>query len=151
KIVRDGAGKPIKASIASQFLNYVGMCLRGDLGTSIHQYPKKVGEIIGTAIPWTIALQLPTIVLGWMIGNLLGALAAYRRGVFGRVFYPLALLATAVPAFCVGILLVYVFGIRLEWFPAVGGYDGGLVPSLSWGFLASTSYYYVLPFLSIFL
>src|SRR6185503_5739191 len=126
KIVRDGAGKPIKASIASQFLNYVGMCLRGDLGTSIHQYPKKVGEIIGTAIPWTIALQLPTIVLGWIIGNLLGALAAYRRGVFDRVFYPLALLASAVPAFCFGILLVYFLAIRNEWFPPTGGYSEGM-------------------------
>ena len=81
----------------------------------------------------------------------MGALAAYKRGVFDRGVYPLALLASAVPAFCFGILLVYVLGIRLEWFPAVGGYDDGLIPTLSWAFLKSASYYYVLPFLSIFL
>jgi peptide/nickel transport system permease protein len=44
-----------------------------------------------------------------------------------------------------------VFGIRLEWFPAVGGYDDSMVPNLSWEFISSASYYYVLPFLSIFL
>ncbi len=148
---RDAAGKPIRTSLASQFGRYLAKSLRGDLGTSILQHPKRVSEIIKTALPWTLALQLPTIVLGWIAGNLLGALAAYRRGVFDRVFYPLALLASAVPAFCVGILLVYLFGIRLEWFPAVGGYDDGMVPSWSWGFLESASYYYVLPFLSIFL
>ena len=151
KIVRDGAGKPVRTSMPAQFLNYVGMTLRGELGTSIHQYPKPVSEIIKQALPWTLALQVPTIIIGWFVGNILGALAAYRRGVFDGVFYPLALLASAIPAFCVGILLVYVFGIRLEWFPAVGGYDEGMTPELSWDFIASASYYYMLPFLSIFI
>ncbi|MGC4094048.1 MAG: ABC transporter permease [Polyangiaceae bacterium] len=151
KVVHDAAGKPVPSSLAKQFGSYVGMSLRGDLGTSILQYPRRVSEIIKTALPWTLALQFPTIVLGWIIGNLLGALAAYKRGVFDRAFYPLALLASAIPAFCFGIGLVYIFGIRLEWFPAVGGYDEGLTPSLSAAFLGSASYYYVLPFLSVFL
>jgi peptide/nickel transport system permease protein len=149
-ILRDAEGKPVRTSLLSQFAQYVGLSLRGELGTSILQYPKPVSEIIATALPWTIALQLPTIIFGWIVGNLLGALAAYKRGVFDRAFYPLALFASAVPAFCVGILLVYVFGIELEWFPAVGGYDDGMVPELSWSFLVSASYYFVLPFLSIF-
>jgi peptide/nickel transport system permease protein len=89
--------------------------------------------------------------LGWIFGNFLGALAAYRRGAFDRLLYPLALLTSAVPAFCFGILLVYLFGIELQWFPAVGGYDEGMIPALSWDFIVSASYYYVLPFLSIFL
>ncbi len=144
-------GKPVKTSIVTQFTNYLGMSLRGDLGTSILQYPKPVGEIISNAIPWTLWLQLPTIILGWLVGNLLGALAAYKRGVFDGVLYPLALLASAVPAFCVGILMVYVFGIKLEWLPAVGGYDSGTVPAFNWEFVSGAAYYYVMPFLSIFL
>jgi peptide/nickel transport system permease protein len=138
-VVRDANGNPVRTSLLSQFASYVGKSLRGDLGTSILQYPKRVGEIIETAIPWTLALQLPTIIFGWLIGNMLGALAAYRRGVFDKVFYPLALLASAVPAFCVGILLVYFF------------YEESMVPELSWAFLSNASYYYVLPFLSIFI
>jgi len=151
QILRDAKGDPIKTGLPEQFASYLLMSLKGDLGTSILQYPKKVSEIIKDALPWTLALQLPTIIFGWIVGNLLGALAAYKRGVFDRFLYPLALLASAVPAFCVGILLVYVFGIRLEWFPAVGGYDDSMVPNLSWEFISSASYYYVLPFLSIFL
>jgi peptide/nickel transport system permease protein len=150
-VVRDAQGKPQRTSLATQFASYVGMSMRGDLGTSILQHPKRVTEIIKTALPWTLCLQLPTIIFGWIIGNLLGALAAYKRGVFDRGLYPVALLASAIPAFCVGILLAYVLGIRLEWFPALGGYDDGLVPAMSWDFLRSASYYYVLPFLSIFL
>jgi peptide/nickel transport system permease protein len=150
-VIRDASGKPHRTALVSQFVSYVGMSLRGDFGTSILQHPKRVSEIIKTALPWTLCLQLPTIIFGWIFGNLLGALAAYKRGVFDRGFYPLALLTSAIPAFCVGIMLAYVLGIRLEWFPALGGYDDGLVPEMSWEFLRSAGYYFVLPFLSIFL
>jgi peptide/nickel transport system permease protein len=151
KVVHDASGKPVKTSLAAQFFHYLVMSLKGDLGTSILQYPKRVSQIILTALPWTLALQLPTIVLGWILGNLLGALAAYKRGVFDRLFYPLALLASAIPAFCFGLGLQYVVGIRLEWFPAAGGYDDGLTPALSGAFLGSAAYHYILPFLSVFL
>ena len=151
KVIRDANDKPIKRALLKQFVSYLGMSLRGDLGSSILQHPKRVSEIIKTALPWTLALQLPTIIFGWLLGNVLGALAAYKRGVFDKVMYPLALLASAIPAFCFGMLLVYVLGIRLEWFPAVGGYDDGLTPQVSWAFFSSASYYYVLPFLSVFL
>ena len=150
-IVRDGKGAPIRSSAIKQFFNYLGKCLRGDLGTSILNYPKKVTEIIKTAVPWTIALQLPAIVLSWFVGNILGALAAYRRGIFDKLFFPLALSANSIPFFAFGMLLVYLLGILWPIFPAVGGYDNGLMPSFSWIFLASAGYHYVLPFLSIFL
>lgn len=151
KVRRGADGKPIKTSLSQQFVNYLSMSLRGDLGGSIVQHPKRVSEIIATALPWTLALQLPTIVFGWLIGNLLGALAAYKRGVFDRLFYPGALLMSAIPAFCFAILLKYGLGIKWEWFPAQGGYDEGLSPELTWSFLSSASFYYVLPFFSVFL
>jgi peptide/nickel transport system permease protein len=150
EVLRDASGKPLPTSLPTQFARYLILSARGDLGTSILQYPRHVSEVIGAALPWTLALQLPTIVLGWLVGNTLGALAAYFRGVIDRVIYPVALLTSAIPAFCLGILLVYVFGIRLEWLPAVGGYDDGMVPNLSLAFLSSASYYYLLPFVSIF-
>ncbi len=150
-IRRSADGKPVKTPVWKQFRNYVGMCLRGDLGTSFLNYPKKVGDIIKQAVPWTLALQLPTIIFGWIIGNILGALAAYRRGVFDRVLFPLALLASAVPFFAFGMLLMYLFGIVWPAFPAVGGYAGNLVPGFNWTFFSSAAYHYVLPFFSIFL
>lgn len=150
-IKRDAEGKPIKTPAWKQFQNYIFMCLRGDLGTSFLNYPKKVSDIILQAVPWTIALQLPTIIFGWIIGNVLGALAAYRRGVFDKVFFPLSLLANSIPFFAFGMLLMYVFAIILPVFPAVGGYAGNLVPSFSLTFFGSVAYHYVLPFFSIFL
>ena len=150
-ILRDEKGAPRRSSAIRQFFNYLGMCLKGDLGTSILNYPKKVTEIMKTALPWTIALQLPAIILAWIVGNILGALAAYRRGVFDRLFFPLALSAQSMPFFAFGMLLVFLLGILWPVFPAVGGYDNSLLPSFSWAFLASAGYHYILPFLSIFL
>src|SRR4051794_23768578 len=69
-VVHDAAGKPVKTSLPKQFGNYVLMSMRGDLGSSILQHPKKVIDIIKTALPWTLALQLPTIIFGWLFGNL---------------------------------------------------------------------------------
>ncbi len=151
EVLEDEHGRPVRASLLSQYVSYLGMSLRGDLGSSILQHPKRVTEIIATALPWTLALQLPTIVFGWIIGNLLGALAAYKRGAFDKVAYPGALLVSAIPGFCVAIGLVFVLGIKLEWFPSSGGYDEGLTPAFSLEFLSSAGFYYLLPFLSVFL
>ncbi len=150
-IERDAEGRPIKASSLQQFGNYLIMSLQGDLGTSFQKYPKKVMDVIVEAVPWTLALQLPTIVFGWFVGNFLGALAAYRRGAFDKVFFPMALLISAFPFFVFGMLLVYCFSVVLGWFPAMGGYSSDLVPSFSWAFFSSVAYFYVLPFFSIFL
>ncbi|HEX3020391.1 MAG TPA: ABC transporter permease [Chitinispirillaceae bacterium] len=150
-IVRDASNKPVQSPLIKQFFNYVKMCLKGDLGTSFLNYPKKVTEIIAGAIPWTLALQIPTIIIGWIIGNILGALAAYKRGVYDGVIFPAALLANAVPFFAFGMLLVYVFALQFNLFPAIGGYAQDLMPSMSWEFISSAAYYYVLPFFSIFL
>ena len=150
-IIRDASGKPVRTSNFKQFLNYISMSLRGDLGTSFLNYPKKVTESIGDALPWTLALQIPTIIFGWIIGNVLGALAAYRRGIFDKALFPAALLSSAIPFFAFGMILVYLFGIVWPIFPAIGGYAGDIIPSFSWKFFSSAAYHYVLPFLSIFL
>ncbi|GHV14958.1 peptide ABC transporter permease [Fibrobacterales bacterium] len=150
EIVRDDNGKALAASKASQLVNYISQVFHGDLGTSFKNQ-KPVSQIIIQALPWTIALQLPAIIFGWILGNGLGALAAYRRGVFDKVIFPLALLMSSIPFFVFGMVLVYFFGIVWEIFPAVGAYDINLTPSFSIDFLVSAAYHYILPFFSIFL
>jgi peptide/nickel transport system permease protein len=151
KIIHDANGKTVKVSGFNQFLNYLKMTLSGDLGKSIQKYPKNVSDIIIEAVPWTLALQFPSILLGWIFGNVLGALAAYRRGVFDRVIFPMALFMSSVPFFVFGMVLVYWFAVVLGWFPAMEAYSGALNPSLSLEFIGSMGYHYVLPFFSIFL
>ncbi|MDR2582202.1 MAG: ABC transporter permease [Fibromonadaceae bacterium] len=140
----------VKASKFSQLINYIGQVFQGDLGTSFKNQ-KKVSEIIAQALPWTIALQLPAILFGWIFGNGLGALAAYRRGVFDKVIFPLALLMSSIPFFVFGMVLVYFFGVVWDIFPAVGAYSLELTPGFSLDFILSIGYHYILPFFSIFL
>src|SRR6185312_9201257 len=67
-----------------QYFIYVGHVFQGDFGTSFGQYPASVNSLIGQALPWSIAIQLPAIIVGWVLGNILGALAAFKGGWFDR-------------------------------------------------------------------
>ena len=142
---------PRLASGFSQFLVYIKNVFKGDLGISYSQYPKPVVEIIKESVPWTLLIQAPTIILGWIIGNLLGAFAAYKRGIFDKVFFPCAMFLNGVPFFVFGMLLVALFSITLGWFPAMGAYSPD-IPELtfSWNCIKSVGFYYILPFFSVF-
>lgn len=134
-----------------QFVLYVKNVFRGDFGYSFSQYPRTVGDVIRAALPWTIALQLPAILVGWFIGNMLGALAAYRRGGFDKVLMPVALFGSSLPAFGMAIILLVLFGVTLKWLPTSGGYGFDLIPNLSLNFMGSVVRHYQLPFWSIVL
>ena len=149
-IVRDEQGNAIKATSISQLFNYISNVFQGDFGTSFRNQ-KPVSEVIGQALPWTLALQIPAILLAWLFGNILGALAAYKRGVFDKVIFPTAMFLNAMPFFVFGMVLVYVFGIVWPIFPAVGGYSLELTPGFSLDFILSAAYHYILPFFSMFL
>jgi peptide/nickel transport system permease protein len=62
-----------------QFFNFISRLLRGDLGRSIASYPTPVADIVFMYLPWSLGLLIPAALVSWIIGNLLGALAAYRR------------------------------------------------------------------------
>jgi len=142
-----GVDKPLW----QQFLIYVQNLFTGNLGTSFGLYPKKVTDILASAVPWTIGLQLPAILVGWILGNVLGAVAAYKKGVFDKVIFPVALFVNSIPFFTLAIIMLYVFALTLGWFPLSGGYDFQMIPQLSFEFIGSVIRHHTLPFLSIVL
>ncbi len=134
-----------------QYFVYLKNTLTGNLGLSAINYPKGVWQIISEALPWTLLLVLPSIVFGWIIGNVLGALAAYKRGFFDKGFYPVALFVSSVPFFCFGLILVYLFYTELGFIDSLGAYSPYLTPNWSFDFALDVAHHFVLPFLSIFL
>jgi peptide/nickel transport system permease protein len=134
-----------------QFITYFKNALSGDFGLSFSQYPRPVSDIISSAIGWTISLQLPAIVIGWLLGNILGALAAYIRKGFDKVLMPVFLFFSSIPAFGMAVILLVVFAINLKIAPISGGYGFDLIPNLSWKFVKSVIAHYQLPFWSIVL
>jgi peptide/nickel transport system permease protein len=142
-----GTNKPV----LEQFFLYVRNVFRGDFGVSFSQYPRSVANILQSSIWWTVALQFPAIIVGWLIGNTLGALAAYLKGGFDKVLLPVSIFVSNLPAFGMAVVLLVIFGINLKWFPTSGGYGFDLLPSFSWDFFRSVIIHYQLPFWSIVL
>lgn len=138
-------------SMFEQFIIYIQNLLQGDMGVSFSQYPRPVSEIISTSVGWTLALQIPAILVSWILGNILGAIAAYRKGVYDKVIFPIFLFLNAIPAFAFAILMVYIFANKLEWLPASGGYEFSMIMHMSPEFILSALSHYILPFLSIVL
>ena len=134
-----------------QFFIYVNNVLHGNFGFSFSQYPRTVTDVIKSSIWWTICLQFPAIIVGWLIGNTLGALAAYLKKGFDKVLMPVSIFVSNFPAFGMAVILMAIFGITLEWFPTSGGYGFDLIPNFSWQFIWSVIVHYQLPFWSIVL
>jgi peptide/nickel transport system permease protein len=134
-----------------QFFIYVRNVFRGDFGFSFSQYPRTVASVVQASIWWTVCLQFPAIIVGWLIGNTLGALAAYLRKGFDKVLMPVSIFVSNFPAFGMAIILLTVFAVTLRWFPASGGYGFDMMPNVSWKFMWSVIVHYQLPFWSIVL
>lgn len=134
-----------------QFFIYVRNVFHGDFGFSFSQYPRTVASVLHASVWWTIALQFPAIIVGWLIGNMLGALAAYLKRGFDKVLMPISIFASSLPAFGMAVILMVVFAATLKWLPASGGYGFDMIPNFSWGFIWSVIVHYQLPFWSIVL
>ncbi|MCD7833680.1 MAG: ABC transporter permease [Lachnospiraceae bacterium] len=134
-----------------QFIKWVQGALHGDFGVSFSQYPRTVSDILASSIGWTLALQLPAIIVGWLLGNILGAVAAYMKGVFDKAILPAFMFLSNVPAFGMAIVLLVVFSVQLGWLPASGAYGYDLIPTMSLSFVWSVFVHYQLPFWSIVL
>ena len=142
-----GTNKPLW----EQFVIFCKNAVKGDFGLSFSQYPRAVSDIISSSIGWTIALQFPAIITGWILGNLLGALAAYLRKGWDKVLMPVSLFVSNFPAFGMAVILLVTFAGKLKWFPIGGGYNFDMIPNLSWAFVKSVIHHYQLPFWSIVL
>jgi peptide/nickel transport system permease protein len=141
-----GTNRPI----IEQFFLYVGNVFKGDLGTSFSQYPRSVTSVLKASIRWTVALQFPAIIVGWLIGNTLGALAAYLKGAFDKVLMPISIFISNLPAFGMAVILLIIFAVgENKPFPTSGGYGFDLIPDFSWRFIWSVIIHYQLPFWSI--
>jgi len=142
-----GTNKPMIV----QFLIFLRNLFKGDLGTSFSQYPRKVSDIISSSIGWTLALQIPAIIVGWIIGNVLGAVAAYKKKGWDKIVMPVTMFISNIPAFGSAVILLYLFAVKWKVAPVAGGYAFDMIPNFSWPFVKSVIEHYQLPFWSIVL
>jgi peptide/nickel transport system permease protein len=136
-------------SLFSQYIEYVKQLVHGNFGLSYFYFPYKVTEVIGQAIWWTIILIAIVQVFSFIIGIVLGAYAAWRRNsrfdttvTLGSTF-----IGTLQP-FWIALVLLYIFGYSLGWFPTSGGYAES---TIGWNldFVAEATQHAFLPALTL--
>src|SRR5215475_3381417 len=112
-----------------QYVDYISSVARFDLGVSYNKYPKTVMGLIMDSLPWTITLLLVTTVLSFVIGNLLGAMAAWpRTPQWIRSIATPFILFQGVPPILLGVLLLFFVGFKLKLAPLGGAYSTGVIP-----------------------
>lgn len=134
-----------------QFLIYLQNLTHGDLGTSFGLYPAKVTGLVAAALPWSVAIQLPAVLIGWLVGNIIGALAAFKGGMMDRGAFVSSLFLSSMPYYCLAIILLYLFAVAWPILPAGRGYSFGVSPELTFTFFRDALTHYWLPFLSLML
>jgi peptide/nickel transport system permease protein len=106
--------------IIVQYFHWVGGVVRGNLGESIY-YHENVGKLMLARFPITLHLGLTSFVLANVLGIAMGVIAAIRRNTWiDAVVTTVANVGITIPVFWLGILLIYLFGMRLNWLPITG-------------------------------
>jgi peptide/nickel transport system permease protein len=143
-----GLDKPL----LQQYFDYMGSLARFDLGVSFNKYPKTVLKLIEESLPWTISLLLVTTALSFIIGNLLGAVAAWPRSPrWLRAFATPFVVLQGVPPVLMSILLLFFIGFKLKLLPLGNAYSTGKIPTWDFPFWMDVLKHQLLPALALIL
>ncbi len=118
------SGSPIE-----QYFTFWGRLFRGDLGPSLSNFPTPVSEMIGQALPYTLMLLIPAVIISWIFGNFLGAMSSYYpENKALNVVEMLGQSVRSIPYYIVAIVLLVVFSYFIPIFPFSGAYPIGTRP-----------------------
>ena len=124
-----------------QYLDFLGDVLRGDLGTSLNN-GRSVTREIGTRLPSTVELTLAALAIAIVTGVGLGVVSAVRHNTWvDSLAMLVALLGVSMPVFWSSLLLIFLFSVKLQWFPAIGqgGIERLVLPAVALGLLSSAT------------
>lgn len=112
-----GLDKPLPV----QYVTYMKNVFNGDLGDSLKQRGRTVNEIIATGFPTSAKLGGFAVLFAVLIGIPLGCIAALNRGKWlDHILIIFTTTGIAIPSFITATLLMYFFGVKLEWLPTLG-------------------------------
>ena len=109
--------------LIEQYFVYLADALRGDFGTSFEHH-RPAMEVVLERLPATFELAGAALLLGTIVGVITGLVAALSRGtLLELIAMGIALLGQATPIFWLGIVLILIFAVELQWLPAGGRGD----------------------------
>jgi peptide/nickel transport system permease protein len=121
-------------SLPEQYLIFLGDMLRGDLGRSISGDQSPALDLVLQRLPYSLLLALAALVITMSLGAPLGVAAAmFRGGPIDNAARMAALLGQSIPPFWLGLVLIYVFAVTLEWLPTsgFGGFANIILPAVT--------------------
>lgn len=137
------------AGLQEQYVDYMSSLLVGDLGQSIW-FQEPVADLLAQTLPWTLFVMLISILLTFALGVLWGIVMAYYEGTnfdFGSTTG--AIVFNSIPYYVLAILMVFILGYLLEWFPVSGRMNNATTPGLNWAFISGVLHHAALPIASI--
>jgi len=129
-----------------QYLIFNAKLLRGDLGNALAWDKRPTLEVVWERVPATFQLACAAMSFAMVVGVGIGAVSASKPDSwFDRIGRTVAVVGQSMPVFWVGLLLILLFSVYLEWLPSAGGIDrlgwqGILMPALSLGFFLVASH-----------
>jgi peptide/nickel transport system permease protein len=115
-----------KEFINTQYFIYLGKLLRGDLGNSIHRRIP-IAETLKQRFPATVELAFFSMFIAMIIGVPVGIISAARRNsVLDSTTMVGSLVGVSMPIFWLGIMLIMLFAVILQWLPAGGRLDSSI-------------------------
>ena len=127
--------------VLTQFFDWVGRAITGDLGES-YFFKARVSSLIADRMPVTLTLGLTGLVIALTISIPMGVLAAVRENTaFDRAVQIVALLGQAMPSFWLSLILMITFGLTLGWLPisGEGSWEHYVMPGIVLAFSAVPS------------
>ena len=122
----------LSGSPVEQYFTFWGRLFRGDLGPSLSNFPTPVSKMIGQALPYTLRLLIPAVIISFIFGNLLGALSSYYpENKALNVIEVVGQVVRSFPYYIVAIVLLVVFSYFIPIFPFSGAYPIGTRPDWS--------------------
>jgi peptide/nickel transport system permease protein len=116
--IRDNLG--LNEPFLTQYGNYLGSVLQGDLGFS-YQTRQPVSEAIAVRFPNTLKLAVASMVIAVIIGIIAGLISALKHNTWlDATSTTFALAGISIPNFWLGALLILVFSVNLQWLPVAG-------------------------------
>ena len=110
----------LNQNFVMQFVTFITRAIQGDFGIS-YRNQQEVMSLIAERFPATLELVLVSTVIALCVGIPLGVYAAIRKGSpIARLLTMFSMIGVSIPSFVIGILLILVFAVQLNWLPAFG-------------------------------
>ena len=149
----------LDANVFSQYIRYLQQAARLDFGTSFLSPGVQVSEIIAARLPWTLFTVGSGLLLSFIVGTVLGAIAAYRReSWYEPIISGVSSFLSAIPDFLIAIFLILFFGV-FTWggrgsiipiFQLRGNFSPGATIGWNWEFIGSVLDHAMVPILTYF-